>query len=270
MTSISDLLKSETASLLESRSEAQILLAHVLGVSKSYLYTRAEELVNQQKKTEFEFLLARRLKGEPIAYLLGHKEFWSLPLKVSNSVLIPRPETELLVELCLKLMEPEVSPIRVLELGTGSGAIALALATEQPNWEILAVDKSEAALEIARANAAALHLNQIQFLKSDWFSDFEVDGDLKPKDFNIIVSNPPYISEDDPHLLQGDLRYEPREALASGDGLDDIRHIIKEAQKYLRHKAWVLLEHGYTQGEAVKELMIREGLMDVQTCNHWS
>ena len=203
-------------------------------------------------------MLQSRLTGIPIAYLTRQREFWSLPLEVTPDTLIPRPETELLVESALNLI-PKRARCRVADLGTGSGAIALAIASERPNAEIVAVDISEAALKIARNNAASLNIDNIDFINSDWFES--VTGQ-----FDVVVSNPPYIATSDKHLRKGDLRFEPKIALAAGtDGLESIRQIISGCKQMLCANANILMEHGYEQGAAVRKLLFAEGLQGVKT-----
>jgi release factor glutamine methyltransferase len=240
--------------------EAEVLLAHVLGVSRSYLRTWPDKIITEQQREAFESFASRRSAGEPLAYLIGSKEFWSLPLVVSENVLIPRPETECLVELVLNNIGCRGCPsvpaqgMRVLDLGTGSGAIALALAVERPAWHITGVDRSFAALEIAALNAKNNLITNVEFIQSDWFSCFEA-MDSKQMAFDGIVGNPPYIHPNDIHL-EGDIRYEPQEALISlPDGLQDLKKIIKEAPRYLTSKGWLFLEHGFDQGVFVKKTM---------------
>jgi release factor glutamine methyltransferase len=204
-------------------------------------------------------LIERRRIGEPVAQILGRQEFWSLTLAVTSDTLIPRPETELLVELALQRM-PQAAAVDVLDLGTGSGAIALALAQERPKARITAIDRDARTLAVAQRNGAKLGLDRVRFLRGDWFSP------VSDEQFDIVVGNPPYIAEADPHLLQGDLRFEPRQALASGqDGLDAIRAIIAAAPARLRPGAWLLLEHGFEQGTSVRELLGAAGLESVQS-----
>lgn len=260
---VKDLLNLSLAKQLNSTLESQILLAHVLGVDRACLYTSSSNSITQAQQEHFESLILRRAKGEPIAYLIGKKEFWSLPLEISNNVLIPRPETELLVEVTLKYCSKAHFPYEILELGTGSGAISLAIAKELPEVKIYAVDKSKQALEVAQKNAKNLTLNSIHFIESDWFSYF--DSFSKASLLDVIVSNPPYLCPNDPHLITEDIRFEPVEALVSyPDGLGAIRHIIHQGFYYLKAGGALLLEHGYNQGEEIVKLMEKEGYKNIQ------
>lgn len=241
------------------RLDVEILLCHVLGVARSYLYAWADKILTPTQRNQFQTLLNRRIQGEPIAYITGRKEFWSLDLAVTESTLIPRPDTELLVEQALARLLPD-SQEQIIDLGTGSGAIALAIAQERRFCRILATDNSKAALKVARANAQHLGFHQITFLMSDWWAAL---GDIKA---TLIVSNPPYIAKDDPHLTRGGVQYEPRRALIAGkDGLADIRQLIAGAFQHLATQGWLLLEHGYDQAEAVRELFIQYGYKSVTT-----
>jgi release factor glutamine methyltransferase len=237
--------------------DAQLLLAHVLGVSRTHLLTWPLEAVSEGHIQAFESLLRRRVQGEPFAYLVGTKEFWSLPLMVNDDVLIPRPETECLVEALLTRFPAEdAHAYQVLDLGTGSGAIALALACERPHWQIIGLDRSEAALAVAKQNAQILSLDNIQWIASDWFAALRSERCA----VDIIVSNPPYIEEGDVHLRQEGLCYEPQEALVAGrDGLSDLHQIICVAPAFLKAGGCLALEHGATQGSAVRLLMKKQG-----------
>jgi release factor glutamine methyltransferase len=240
-----------------ARLDAELLLCHVLGKPRTYLYTWPEKALSEAQSAALSALLARRERGEPVAHILGQREFWSLALAVTADTLIPRPETELLVEAALARI-PNDARWRIADLGTGSGAIALALASERPHCRIVAVERSPEALAVARGNAERLQLTNVEFLAGSWFEP------LAAQRFELIVSNPPYIPEDDPHLQQGDVRFEPLSALVSGSlGLDDIRHLITGAPEYLQAPAWLLLEHGYDQGEAVTSLMLAAGYTEV-------
>lgn len=244
----------------EARIEAQALLRHVLGnVSRAWLIAHDEQALTSEQFSQFQALLARRLQGEPIAYILGNREFYGLDFSVTPDVLIPRSDTETLVEVALQHIAQH-QPCRVLDLGTGSGAIAITIASQRPQAEVMAVDSSNAALAVARMNAEKLKMPNVHFLQSNWFAELEGSS------FDIVVSNPPYIAEDDQHLNQGDLRFEPASALASGtDGLDSIRQIISEAPRHLNSGGWLLLEHGYDQAWQVAELMRIKGFAQVES-----
>ncbi len=235
--------------------EASVLLGRVLDCSRSHLLAWPDRVLSARQMQRFEHDLRRRLQGEPVAYILGRREFWSLELEVTRDTLIPRPETELLVELALRLL-PADQPCRILELGTGSGAIAAALASERPCWSITAGEHSAAALAVAERNFRRLRLENIRALRSDWCAGLESESR-----FHLIISNPPYVPEQDPHLGQGDLQWEPMRALAGGpDGLTEIRRIAATAPRHLRPRGWILLEHGYDQGAALRRLL-RAGAM---------
>lgn len=262
MTTIKTALHDATARLTVHESaalDAEVLLAHVLGRDRSHLRAWPEKALTAEQSKAFEALVARRAAGEPVAHLTGLREFWSLALTVTPDTLIPRPETELLVELALERL-PADHALRVADLGTGSGAIALAIASERAACHITATDRSAAALAVARENAASLGLHNVAFADGDWCAAL---GDAR---FDLIVSNPPYVRTDDPHLTRGDVRFEPIAALDAGtDGLDDLRAIVACAAMYLNNGAWLLLEHGWDQGEAVRTLLERAGYADVQT-----
>lgn len=238
--------------------DAEILLCHCLGKPRSWLYTWPEAEVAGTALEDYRALLARRHQGEPVAYLTGSREFWSLELQVNRSTLIPRPETETLVAWALELSLPQDAA--VLDLGTGTGAIALALAQERPHWRVTGLDASEDAVELACRNAGANGLVRVVFLCSDWFQG--VSG----QQFQLIVSNPPYVEAGDPHLAQGDVRYEPRSALvAEQGGLADLARIVAAAPAHLAEDGWLLLEHGFEQGAGVRRLLQDRGFTGVQT-----
>lgn len=261
MSTLADALSAATR-LTDSdspRLDAELLLAHALGRDRSYLRAHPDAELGPSQAAEFERLMAARARGEPVAYLTGKREFWSLELRVTPATLIPRPETELLVEQALALIPPGTAS-EMLDLGTGSGAIALALAKERPRCRVTAVDISRDALEIARGNAAALGLSNLQFLHGDWFEP------LRGRRFRVIVSNPPYVAASDPHLGKGDLRFEPSQALSSGaDGLRDIRSIVGDAMHHLEAGGHLLLEHGHEQAIAVRVLLREAGFMDARS-----
>jgi release factor glutamine methyltransferase len=260
--SIKEILRSDIRSLETSldldagsaRVEVQCLLQAVLRVNRAYLLAHLEQLLNREQHTCYAAMFERRRNGEPIAYILGEREFFGINFIVSPATLIPRHDTELLVELSLKRIPQtprEKKPFRILELGTGSGSVALSIAHARPDTEITAVDSSLDALQVAQANVQRLGINTIRLMQSDWFSALRRD-----ERFDMIVSNPPYIALNDSHLSKGDLRFEPRSALVSGaDGLDDIRRIIGEAQSYLQTGGGLLLEHGYDHAERVRVLL---------------
>jgi len=232
----------------DARLDARVLAAHVLGVDAAWLIAHDTDLLSAQQIDAYQTLLARRLNGSPIAYLIGSREFFGRPFRVSPDVLIPRPDTERLIELALEQIPPDQA-VDVLDLGTGSGCIAITLARERPLAHVTAVDSSPAALAIAQRNAASLDVC-VEFLASDWFSA------LAGRRFDLVVSNPPYIAAADPHLAQGDVRFEPLSALAAGpDGLDDLRHLIAAVCAHLQPGGTLLLEHGYDQAEAVRTLL---------------
>ena len=241
--------------------DARYLAMHVLDLTPTGLFLNDGRELTPSELDQLDALSARRMAGEPIAYLTGTRGFWSLDLQVNADTLIPRADTETLVAAALELLEPYQSP-RVLDLGTGSGAIALAIASECPRAAVTATDRSVEALEIAFANATALGLQNVEFRNGSWFAALPEHS----ISFDVIVSNPPYIRSDDPHLEQGDLRFEPITALASGpDGLDDLRQIIAGATAYLNDGGWLLVEHGYDQGEAVRTLFAQSNYTEIET-----
>ena len=240
------------------RLDAELLLAQALGKSRGYLHTWPERELEASQHERYQAALARRRAGEPVAYILGRQGFWSLDLDVASHTLIPRPDTELLVETALALLP--ATPLQVLDLGTGTGAIALALACERPAWQVTGVDRVAEAVALAQGNGTRLQLANARFAESCWFSA------LAGQRFQLIVSNPPYIAAADPHLSQGDVRFEPSSALVAGvDGLDDIRLIIEQAPEHLLAGGWLLLEHGFDQAEAVRELLVQRGFAAVDS-----
>jgi release factor glutamine methyltransferase len=275
----------------ETKFEAQLLLQQALNVNRAWLIAHANDALQPNTHATFEALLKRRLGGEPMAYILGSREFYGLSLLVTPDTLIPRPDTETLVEAALariplsestqnlsfrrksessgveqhynKTLDSDFrrnDELAILDLGTGTGAIALAIAKNCPQANVIAVDASAAALEIAKKNAHHLSIDNVEFTLSNWFEN------LSNQRFDIIVSNPPYIADHDVHLTQGDLRFEPLSALASGtDGLDDIRQIIGDCLIYLKPQGWLMLEHGYNQAEQVADLMADAGLTNIET-----
>ncbi|MCY1698792.1 peptide chain release factor N(5)-glutamine methyltransferase [Lelliottia sp. SL45] len=252
----------ELSSSESPRRDAEILLEHVTGKARTYLLAFGETLLTPEQEAQLAALLARRKTGEPVAHLTGEREFWSLPLYVSAATLIPRPDTECLVEQALARL-PD-GPCRILDLGTGTGAIALALASERPDCQVTAVDVMPDAVALAQRNLARLGFSNVQINQSSWFSA------LAQHTFEMIVSNPPYIDEHDPHLSQGDVRFEPLTALvAANDGLADIEHIITTAREHLVPGGWLLLEHGWTQGAAVRALFSAAGYASVETCRDY-
>ncbi|MGL6316829.1 peptide chain release factor N(5)-glutamine methyltransferase [Vibrio sp. WXL103] len=245
---------SETASL-----DAALLLCHVLDKPRSYLLTWPEKTLSNEQQTQLETLTVRREQGEPMAYILGYREFWSLELKVATSTLIPRPDTERLVELALDKAQGIDGDI--LDLGTGTGAIALALASELPQRRVVGIDFQSSAYQLACENRDRLALRNAEFLHGSWYQPLESGAK-----FAVITSNPPYIDAKDPHLEQGDVRFEPKTALvADNHGLADIRYITEHARAYLLQGGWLLLEHGYDQGEAVRAILHEFGFSSVVT-----
>ena len=240
-------------------AEAELLLAHALGRSRTWLLAHGDDEIAADDAASFEALVERRAAGEPVAYLTGSRGFWSLDLAVTPATLVPRPETEWLVELALARIPPDAE-VRVADLGTGSGAIALAIAKERPRVRVVATDASNDALDVARGNAKRNGIANVEFRHGDWFAP------LAGETFDLIAGNPPYIALGDPHLGEGDLRFEPALALSSGDdGLDAIRAIVRDAPSHLRAGGWLLLEHGWEQGEAVRALLRDVGFVEIAT-----
>ena len=245
-----------------ARLDAEVLLATVINKNRSYFRAFPEKTLSSDHEHHFQSLLDKRLQGHPVAHIIGLREFWSLELEVNDQTLIPRPDTETLIEFILETF-PQ-NQLKVADLGTGSGAIALALASEKPEWNITATDQSDSALEIARKNAGRLQLKNISFQSGSWFQA------LDTKDYDILISNPPYIPSEDPHLQQGDVRFEPLSALASGtDGLNDIRYLIQMAAEYLTDTGWLILEHGYDQKEVVAKLFKQAGFSKITQKNDY-
>lgn len=238
------------------RIDAEYLLQHITGQSMAWLIAWSDSFASADHVAGFLALLEQREKGTPIAYLIGERDFWTLTLTVNEHVLIPRPDTEALVECALSKL-PTAQPLRLLDLGTGSGAIALALAKERPLATVLAVDKHPEALAVAQHNAARNNITNVEFQRSDWFA--QIDGQ-----FHLIASNPPYVAPGDPHLNQGDLRFEPASALsAPNNGLADLETIIQTAPKHLQARGWLIVEHGFDQADAVRGLFLANSFCEV-------
>ncbi|NMM40756.1 peptide chain release factor N(5)-glutamine methyltransferase [Pseudoalteromonas arctica] len=241
-----------------AKLDAQVLLLDVLQKPRSYLFSWPEKKLTQQQQQLFESYCQRRLTGEPVAHITGTREFWSLPLQVNPTTLIPRPDTETLVEYALSLSLPEAA--KVLDLGTGTGAIALALASEMPRWQITGVDRVADAVALANTNKQRLGFINVDFVQSDWFSQ------VTAQHFELIVSNPPYIEYDDIHLNQGDVRFEPFSALvADDDGMADIKYIITQARNFLTSNGYLLIEHGYQQSAKVRSFFAQMAYTNILT-----
>jgi release factor glutamine methyltransferase len=267
--SIEDCLKESTSQLAEAgfdspQLDCAVLLCHILDKPRSYLLTWPEKKLNDFQVSKFDTLLARRLTGEPIAYIIGEREFWSLPLKVLPSTLIPRPDTERLVELALEKIS--VSANKVLDLGTGTGAIALAIASERQDIEVTGVDLRREVTALALENSQRLSIHNTRFVAGSWYSPL-----LENEAFNVIVSNPPYIDITDPHLVQGDVRFEPMSALVANDnGLADIRIISEQGRDHLYPNGWLLMEHGFEQGRDVRYILEQLGYQHISTSQDYA
>jgi release factor glutamine methyltransferase len=250
-----ELIHSDSAKL-----DVELLLAEVLGRDRSYLYTWPDHPLRPEQQLLFDNWFARRLAGEPVAHILSRRGFWTLELEVSPTTLIPRPETELLIETALELLAEGIDQPGIIDLGTGTGAIALALATELPRAQVVATDFAEDVLALAERNRVRAQCANVTLCRSDWWS--AVSGH-----FHLVISNPPYIADNDPHLLSGDVRFEPRSALVAQEaGLADLRRIVTGAPKHLLPGGWILLEHGWQQAEAVRELLAAAGFIEVFSC----
>lgn len=258
-------LKQAAMALTQSESprrDAEILLGFVTAKPRTFLLAFGETILSDVQRERLDVLLARRVKGEPVAHLVGMREFWSMPLYVSSVTLIPRPDTECLVEQALVRLPAR--PCRILDAGTGTGAIALALASERSDCVVIGVDLVADAVVLAQRNAEHLQISNVSFLHSDWFSA------LSTTRFDMIVSNPPYIDAQDPHLQHGDVRFEPSSALvAERQGLADLARLVAESRAFLHSGGWLLLEHGWQQGQAVLQLFIEAGYQDVLTCHDY-
>ena len=264
------------ASTPTARLDAELLLSHVIDRPRTWLYTWGDRPIDDDDRARFDTLLARRAAGEPVAYLIGRREFWGLALETSPHTLIPRPDTERLVEAALALAAEPAG--RLLDMGTGSGAVALAFACERPNWTVTGCDRIPEAVALAQRNALRLGIKNAHFMASDWFSDDGLSDDwflsdqcsedqsaaVQAQRFDLMVSNPPYLAAADPHLDEGDVRFEPRSALvAGGDGLSDLRHLVMTAHRHLVPGGWLLLEHGWNQANAVCTMLKASGYGEV-------
>lgn len=254
---------SELESISDSaRLDIELILCHILQKNRTWLFTWPDKTLTPEQQQKFDHFFQRRKNGEPVAHIIGQREFWSLPLVVNNSTLIPRPDTELLVEITLELFAQDSSDTvrHCLDLGTGTGAIVLALASEKSHWQLLGVDQSADAVALAQLNRQQLGFDHVAIAQSDWFTQ------IKLQEFDVIVSNPPYIDPQDPHLNEGDVRFEPHSALiAANQGFADIELIIRDSKAYLSNHGWLLLEHGYDQGAQVRTLFAQAGFAQVET-----
>ena len=238
--------------------DAQVLLSHILQCNTAHLLAWPEKKLNREQIANYRQLIQQRQQGVPVAHLTGLREFWSLNFSVNDSTLIPRPETETLIEFILdKFSDRE--KIKLLDMGTGTGAIAITIATEKPGWEIFASELIEDALKLARDNSNRHQTSNITFIHSDWFNN------IKHNDFDIIVSNPPYIANDDPHLLAGDVRFEPQSALSAGTtGMNDIEHLCAHAKNHLTQNGWLIVEHGYNQKQLVADCFAENDFVQIE------
>jgi release factor glutamine methyltransferase len=266
--SIEQIIKQSTQRLEHSSDSAkldvELLLAHSLNKDRTYLFTWHDKIVAEENVTVFNALLARRLSGEPIAYILGQQEFWDLKLHTAQHTLIPRADTETLIEWVLELADQLPESAHVIDLGTGTGAIALALANEFPHWQVQGVDLVPEAVALAKSNAILNSLERVQFFQSRWFDQVAIGGNHDS--FDLIVSNPPYIDPLDEHLSQGDVRFEPKSALvADNKGLADLELIAQQSREYLVKGGWLLMEHGYDQQQAVQDILTDLGYQQVAT-----
>ena len=247
-----------------ARLDAQVLLTHILQCNTAHLLAWPEKKLNEEQITAYQQLIQQRQQGLPIAHLTGLREFWSLTFSVNDSTLIPRPETETLIEFILDKFSNR-EKIKLLDMGTGTGAIAITIATEKPGWKIFASELSADALKLARDNSNTHQTHNISFVQSNWFNN------KKHTDFDIIVSNPPYIANDDPHLLVGDVRFEPQSALSAGaTGMDDIEHLCRHAKNHLKKNAWLIIEHGYNQKQMVSDCFAENGYIEIEHKNDLS
>ena len=238
--------------------DAQVLLTHVLHCNTAHLLAWPKKELSSEQTARYQSLIKQRQTGKPVAHLTGQREFWSLDFFVDDSTLIPRPETETLVEFVLNKFTYKQS-LKLIDMGTGTGAIAISIATEKPHWEITASDVSTEALNLARKNSKHHNLSNVTLIQSNWFEN------IKKTDFDIIISNPPYIAENDPHLQQGDVRFEPQHALTSGKvGMDDINHLCQHGKNYLTPDGWLIIEHGYNQHQLVFDCFAKNDFTQIE------